>query len=194
MSSIPGYSFYAVDLPGFGESDRDPQGYYLTDFTDFLADFIQQLKLEKPALAGHSLGARICLEMALLPGDKVGKLILIDASGLGKMSFFGQQLFNFFKYGRAAIGQKQPFPRFLSEEGVDWNCIGDEGLKRIKVPTLLIWKGYDPYIPLKQAQRAQRLIPGARLEIVPGYGHAPHQQKDDSRFIRLMAGFLENGD
>jgi pimeloyl-ACP methyl ester carboxylesterase len=192
MDSVRGYCFYAVDLPGFGESDRDPKGYYLTDFTEFLADFIRQLKLDKPALAGHSLGARICLEMALLLDNNIRKLILIDASGLGKMSFFGLLLFNFFRYLRAAIGKKQPFPRFLAKEGVDWNDIGDEALKRIKTPTLLIWKGYDPYIPLQQARRAQRLIPGARLETVPGYGHAPHQQKDDSRFLRLMKEFLDS--
>jgi pimeloyl-ACP methyl ester carboxylesterase len=186
------YAFYAPDLPGFGESDRDPKGYYLTDFTDFLAAFIQQLKLDKPALAGHSLGARNCLEMALLPGNNIRKLILIDASGLGKMSVFGMLLFNFFKYLRRILGIHQPFPRFLAKAGVDWNDIGDEALKRIKVPTLLIWKGFDPYIPLQQAYRAQRLIPGAKLGIVPGYGHAPHQQKDDSRFLKLMLEFLDS--
>ena len=44
------FCFYAPDLPGFGESARDPKGYYLPDFCDFLLGFIASLKLEKPAL------------------------------------------------------------------------------------------------------------------------------------------------
>lgn len=184
------FCFYAPDLPGFGKSDRDPNGYYINDFSDFLQGFIDQLMLEKPALTGHSLGARVCMDVAIQSQDNIGKLILIDASGLGKMSPFGSVLFYFFKNLRTILGKPQPFPKFLVKEGDDWNDIGGDALKTIKVPTLLIWKETDPYISVKQARRAQQLIPGAKLEIIRGYGHAPHQQNDNSEFCRLMAEFL----
>ncbi|HTY81933.1 MAG TPA: alpha/beta hydrolase [Dehalococcoidales bacterium] len=191
MSRYAGlYSFYAPDLPGFGESDRDPKGYYLADFSEFLLGFIELLKIKKPALVGHSFGARVCLDAALASGDTIGKLILIDASGLGKMSIFGLQLFNFFTMLRNLTGQRQPFPIFLSKEGVDWNDIGDEALKNIKTPTLLIWKSFDPYLSVKQGRRAVRIMPNAEMAVIPGYGHAPHQQKDNSLFCKLMLDFL----
>jgi pimeloyl-ACP methyl ester carboxylesterase len=184
------FSFYAPDLPGFGESDRDPKGYYLGDYTDFLLGFIDLLKLEKPALVGHSFGGRVSLDVALQTPDNIGKIILIDTSGLGQMSPFGTVLFYFFKWMRDILRRPQPFPRFLTREGDNWNEIRSEALKKIKVPTLLIWKRTDPYLSVKQAQRAQQLIAGAKLEIIGGYGHAPHQQKDKSAFYRLMLEFL----
>jgi pimeloyl-ACP methyl ester carboxylesterase len=184
------FSFYAPDMPGFGTSDRDPKGYYLTEYAEFLQGFIAFLKLDRPAVVGHSLGARICLDAVRMPGSNIGKLILIDASGLGKMSPFGIGLFYFFKWTRTLLLHPQPFPEFLSKEGVDWNDVGDEALKNINVPTLLIWKSFDPYLPLRQGRRAEKLIPGAKLAVVKGYGHAPHQQNDNSAFCALMLEFL----
>jgi pimeloyl-ACP methyl ester carboxylesterase len=185
------YSFYAPDLPGFGASDRDPKGYYISDFSGFLQDFIALLKLDRPAAVGHSLGARICLDTVNLPGSSISQLILIDASGLGKMSPFGLVLFYFFKWTRTLLLHPQPFPVFLAKEGVDWNDVGDEALKSINIPTLLIWKSADPYLSVKQGRRAEKLIPGAKLAVIKGYGHAPHQQNDKSRFCRLMLEFLD---
>jgi pimeloyl-ACP methyl ester carboxylesterase len=190
MGENHGFTFYAPDLPGFGESARKEQGYFVTDFADFLTDFIDVLKLESPALVGHSLGARACLDAARQPGGSISKLILIDASGLGKSSAFGRFLFGFFAALRKVRGKAQPYPRLLVKEGVDWNYVGDEALKNIKIPTLLIWKNPDPYMPIANARRAQKLIPGAELAVVKGYGHAPHQQKDSREFTRLTLEFL----
>ena len=188
-----GFTFYAPDLPGFGKSARNEQGYFITEYAEFLTGFIDALKLDKPALVGHSLGARVCLDTAGQPGSSISQLILIDASGLGKVSLFGRFLFGFFAALRKVLGKPQPYPRFLTKEGVDWDYVGDEALTHIKIPTLLIWKNPDPYMPLANARRAQKLIPGAELAIIKGYGHAPHQQKDSREFTRLALGFLNRG-
>jgi pimeloyl-ACP methyl ester carboxylesterase len=188
------FSFYAPDLPGFGKSDRDEKGYYLYDFSDFLQGFIELLKIESPVLVGHSFGARLCLDTVRKQENNISKLILIDASGLGKMSPPGMVMFGFFTVLRKALRQPQPFPKFLTKEGDNWDYIGDEVLTHIKVPTLLIWKRTDPYLPVSIAQKAVKLIPGAKLEIVEGYGHAPHQQNDNSAFNKLFLDFLSPGD
>jgi pimeloyl-ACP methyl ester carboxylesterase len=57
------------------------------------------------------------------------------------------------------------------------------------VSTLFIWKRYDPYFPVSQARRAAKLIPGARMEVLPGYGHAPNKQNSEA-FNRLLLDFL----
>ena len=184
------FTFYAPDLPGFGESARDEAGYYLSDFSDFLLNFIETLKLDSPALAGHSFGARVCLDAAMQPGNNISKLVLIDASGLGRISLFGRFLFVFFSVLRKVQRQREPYPRFLTKAGVDWNYVGEEALRSIKIPTLLIWKNPDPYMPIANARRAARLIPGAKLVVFDGYGHAPHQQKDIKEFTTLLQDFL----
>jgi len=185
------YTLYAPDLIGFGKNERNEKGYYLSDFSDFLTDFINTLQLEKPVLVGHSFGARVCLDTAIRGNRSVGKLVLIDASGLGKVSRFGSALLTFFWGLRKLLRQPQPYPTFLSREGDDYNHVGTDKLARLATPTLLVWKSIDPYIPVSNAREAVKVIPDARLEIFPGYGHAPHKQNLEA-FIRLLLDFLNN--
>jgi pimeloyl-ACP methyl ester carboxylesterase len=184
------FAFYAPDLIGFGQSDRDNKGYYISDFSEFMLGFIDTLQLDRPALVGHSFGARVCLDTALKAQEKISRLIIADASGLGKMSLLGSSLFSFFWALRAILHRPQPFPRFLSKEGDDYNSIPDEILRGLKTPTLIVWKYHDPYMPLKLARRAERLIPGSKLVVLPGYGHAPNKQ-DRDYFNKIMADFLD---
>jgi len=185
------FTFYAPDLIGFGQSDRDENGYYLSDFSDFILEFIDALQLQRPVLVGHSFGARVCLDVALQRQEQVRKLVLVDASGLGKITGFGNVLFTMFWALRKVLRRPQPYPRFLAKEGEDYNRVGDDELRRLGTPTLLIWKRLDPYMPVSIARRAEKLIPKARLALLPGYGHAPHQQNSDA-FNRLLLDFLDH--
>jgi pimeloyl-ACP methyl ester carboxylesterase len=184
------FTLYAPDLIGFGQSDRNENGYYLSDFSDFLLEFMDALELRSPVLAGHSFGARVCLEVARLHQERIQKLILIDASGLGKISALGNALFTAFWALRKLIGRPQPYPRFLAKEGEDYSWVGRESLQSLRMPTLLVWKRFDPYMPLSIARRAEELIPGAKLAVLPGYGHAPHQHNSDA-FNRILLDFLD---
>ena len=186
------FSFYAPDLIGFGQSERNENGYYLLDFSDFLLEFMDALELRSPVLVGHSFGARVCLEVARLHQERVQKLVLIDASGLGKISALGNVLFTFFWGLRKLLRKPQPFPRFLAKEGEDYNWVGRESLESLRMPTLLVWKSFDPYMSLAKARRAEELIPGAKLAVVNGYGHAPHQQKNSEEFNRILLDFLSH--
>jgi pimeloyl-ACP methyl ester carboxylesterase len=190
IASLSGrFSFYAPDLPGFGQSDRDKNGYYLSDFSDFLLGLINELRLEKPALVGHSFGGRVCLDAALKDPDRIGRLVIADTSGLGRMSWLGSFLFTFFWALRKVMRRRQPFPRFLSKDGDDYNDVSDAALIGLKNPTLIVWKRCDPYMPLKIARRAARLIPGSKLVVLPGYGHAPNKE-DREAFNKILVDFL----
>jgi len=186
----PRYTLYAPDLPGFGQNERNEDGYYLSDFSNFLLEFIDTLQLEKPALVGHSFGARVCLDVARLHQEQVRKLTLIDASGLGKISTLGNALFTIFWALRKLFRRPQPFPRFLAKEGEDYSWAGSETLQNLRMPTLLVWKRRDLYLPISIARQAAKLIPDSRLEILPGFGHAPHQQ-NSAAFNRLLLDFLD---
>lgn len=183
------YCLYAPDLIGFGHNERRAEGYYLSDFSDFLLEFIDTLQLEKPVLAGHSFGARVCLDVACFHRNRVNKLVLIDASGLGKISALGNVLFTTFWALRVLFRRRQPFPRFLAKEGEDYSWVGAEALQNLEVPTLLVWKRLDPYLPLAIARQAEELIPEAKLVVLPGFGHAPHGQNKEA-FNRILLDFL----
>jgi len=183
------YTFYAPDLIGFGQNERSEEGYYLSDFSDFLLEFIDKLQLKDTVLVGHSFGARVCLDVAIQNHDKVGKLVLVDASGLGKVSWFGSALLTVFWALRKLLRKPQPYPKFLVREGDDFNHVDIDKLTRISTPTLIVWKRHDLYLPLSNARRAEKLIPNSRLEVLPGFGHAPHQQNSDM-FNRVLLDFL----
>jgi pimeloyl-ACP methyl ester carboxylesterase len=185
------YSLYAPDMLGYGLTDRDKPGYYLSEFVDFAFDFIQKLGLDSTALVGHSLGGRVCLEIALQHPEKVRRLVLIDTVGFARLARWGTFLGAAAWAIRGALRRPQPYPRFLKKDGEDkdWRCL--DKLTTLKVPTLVIWSSRDPYYPLKEAIQAKHLIPGVRFEIFPGYGHAPHVKNRDY-FNNLLLGYLDH--
>ena len=190
MSALaPAFTLYAPDLPGFGQNERNESGYYLTDFSDFITGFMDALGLEKAALVGHSFGGRVCLEVALRQPERVSRLVLTDAVGLGKLSRFGMLLMTGVWGLRRLLRRPQPYPVFLTRDGEDTNWLCKDDLPHLKAPTLLVWKRGDPYLPASLARRAVGLIPDARLEELPGYGHAPHKQNQEE-FSGLLRGFL----
>ena len=54
----------AVDQRGFGASDKPEQKYTIEGFADDLAWLCRELRLEKPAFVGHSMGGAISLAVA----------------------------------------------------------------------------------------------------------------------------------
>ena len=72
---------FAVDLRGHGDSDWDPHGAYtLEKFVSDLTAIADRLAIGPFALAGHSLGADVALQVAALRPRQVTKLILVEFS------------------------------------------------------------------------------------------------------------------
>jgi pimeloyl-ACP methyl ester carboxylesterase len=186
------FTFYAPDLPGFGRNDRAEAGYYLTDFIGFIEEFMISLGLDNVNIAGHSFGGRIGAGVAMGKRVKVRKLVLIDSAGLGKVTRLGSWMMIFFWALRRVFRRPQPYPRFLTRESEDTNWLCVDEISALEMPVLLAWKRHDPYFPVSIARRAQKLMPGVRLEIFPGFGHAPAKQ-DNEAFSRLLLDFL-NGE
>jgi pimeloyl-ACP methyl ester carboxylesterase len=71
----------AVDLPGFGDSDK-PIGasYDPRFFADAMVDLLDALELDRVELIGNSLGGRVALELALQSPERVGRLALLAPS------------------------------------------------------------------------------------------------------------------
>ena len=185
------YTVYAIDMLGYGLSDRSKPGYYLTDFVDFTLGFIREMGLESFALVGHSLGGRICLDIALKHPELVQRLVLIDTAGFTRLAFWGRSLGAIIWAAREAARIPQPFPKFLMNDGEDrdWLCV--DQLPKLSMPTLVVWNSRDPYYPVAGARKASELIPQARLEVFRGYGHAPHVKRRE-QFNSVLLDFLNH--
>ena len=76
----------ALDLPNYGNSSKGDYPSTLKFFSEIIKDFIQELKLDKVILCGHSMGGQIAILTALNFPDIVKKLILIAPAGLEKFT------------------------------------------------------------------------------------------------------------
>jgi pimeloyl-ACP methyl ester carboxylesterase len=68
----------ALDLRGCGQSDRPDDGYTIREFADDLAGFCTEVGIDKPVVAGHSLGGMICVELAARHPSVPRALVLVD--------------------------------------------------------------------------------------------------------------------
>jgi pimeloyl-ACP methyl ester carboxylesterase len=77
----------ALDLPGFGESDKPAtMDYTIKNFRKTIVDFINQIAINngKTCIVGHSLGGYIAAEVTIENKNLVERLVLIDSSGMLK--------------------------------------------------------------------------------------------------------------
>lgn len=70
----------AVDMPGHGASSPQLTRTSIQGFGEIINELRVHLRLEKPVLAGHSMGGRIALETARQARDAFSGLVLVDVS------------------------------------------------------------------------------------------------------------------
>ncbi len=75
------FRIIALDLPGFGKSDKPEPQISAEFYSDLIRTMIGELKLERPWLVGHSFGGLVALIYAeAFPADIAG-MTLIDSAG-----------------------------------------------------------------------------------------------------------------
>jgi len=76
-----GFRVIALDLPGFGDSDK-PLGaaYDAPYFAAVVVDLLDALDIECAHLIGNSLGGRVALEIGMRHPDRAGRLALLAPS------------------------------------------------------------------------------------------------------------------
>jgi pimeloyl-ACP methyl ester carboxylesterase len=104
----------AVDFPGCGDSAKPEREYSLEFLTQFLADFLNTLEVQRAVLIGNSLGGLIAVRFALLNPEPVAALILVDSMGFGQsvnpilwsltLPFYGEFAI---AWSRTPLGAKQ---------------------------------------------------------------------------------------
>lgn len=71
----------ALDLPGFGASEKPPPSkfpYGVPAFTEAVADLYAGLSLGRVALVGHGVGGAVALTLAARHPELVAQLVLVD--------------------------------------------------------------------------------------------------------------------
>ena len=83
LQSLPSaYRGYAIDLRGFGQSDKRDSGYDFAAMADFVAGFMDAVSIGAAIIVGHSYGGMIAQQFALSHQDRVRALVFSDCMAM----------------------------------------------------------------------------------------------------------------
>jgi pimeloyl-ACP methyl ester carboxylesterase len=215
----------ALDLPGFGESPMPAPGTPagIPSLVRLVSEFLDELGLDRPHVAGNSLGGWIALELA-----KRGRVS--SATGLSPAGFARGRELAFARTSlkltsdiagvlapraervvltatarRLLFGQIAAKPARIPPEDAALHLRGigeapwfDDTLiaaaadsfegGELGVPVTIAWGERDRVLLPRQAQRAQRLMPSARVLMLERCGHVPTYDDPERVAAVLLEG------
>ncbi len=184
------------DLRGFGESTTVDTPYGMSEIADDISQLLGKLKIEKAAIAGHSMGGYVALAFAEKYAHQVSGLALIGSQtpadpperkegryktaaevqekGSGVVVAMIDKLSPDAKVREAV----RPLIERQSKSGVAGalKAMADREdarawLPAFKFPIVLIHGDADELIPVERAQEIKVALPNAHLVELPGAGH-----------------------
>jgi pimeloyl-ACP methyl ester carboxylesterase len=87
------YRCIAVDLPGFGRSEKGELPINIIFYADLLVRFLDGLRVRDAYIVGHSMGGQIATNLALRYATRFRKLILISPTGIEPFTQVERQAF-----------------------------------------------------------------------------------------------------
>lgn len=196
-SLSPRHRVIVPELPGFGYVPGGRR-FRLSEAPVVLAALLERLGLGPASLVGHSLGAMVCLGVAVARPDAVDRLVLIGppvrpaSPGLAG---------NVLPAVRTVLGLPAPAAltvmtdiasrsplALLRAAGEILSHGGEPGIAREPAaPTLVVWGARDALVPVGGAGWVARALPGARVRVLPGAGHVPMLDRPDALNAELRA-------
>lgn len=208
------FKVYNVDIIGFGKSDLPDMPLSTNDFGDFLNDFINALKIEKPILIGHSHGGRTIINYAGRNLGDINKIVLIDSAGIKPKRSI---LYYIKVYSYKAVKnmvkilpkkcsnlREKAIGKFGSDDYKNspevlrktMNIILNEDQQKImtniKVPTLLIWGDKDTATPIQDAKKMEKQIKNSGIAVLEGGSHFSYLDRLGQCLLILDEFFKED--
>jgi len=199
------YKVYAVDLWGFGISERPSESATIYDYAEVIYRFVERVIGEKTVLLGHSFGGRICLILGSRP--LISGVVLVDSAGLRPRLSLRQKM-RVRRYKKickmVASGRKnaEVLSKFGSSDyrslapemrGVFVRVINEDleqCARDIDKPTLIIWGKRDRTTPPQMARKLHKLVVNSRLKWLAG-GHFSYLDSP-REFVRFCYEFLNS--
>jgi pimeloyl-ACP methyl ester carboxylesterase len=194
----PYYKVYALDLPGFGQSEEPSTPWEVDDFVNFIMKFTKEMGIEKAILIGHSFGGECIIKLANITNlpFQINKIILMGSAGIRRPKTIKQKMkIKTYKLGKWFLKLKpvkllypDAFEHFQSKSGsADYRAasplmrqsfvkvvnevLGEHYFRNVTPPTLLIWGENDTATPLKDGQYMEQTMKDAGLVTIKNAGH-----------------------
>ncbi|WP_083914803.1 alpha/beta fold hydrolase [Alkalispirochaeta alkalica] len=211
----PGCRVFAPDMPNFGESDHIDCADIDT-YADYMADFIQEMRLSAPIIVGHSLGGGVGMSIATRYPELVSALVLVDSCApdglvIPEEHYPAIEAYktnqDFMRQGLAAVCPSLDDPDFLDKltnQAMKMNPIAFSGnaraLARFSVvgstdrfagPVLVMYGEKDIIITEKMAERTAAAFASSKLEIISDVGHSVIVERPEL-FTESLQNFIAN--
>jgi pimeloyl-ACP methyl ester carboxylesterase len=202
---------YAVDLPGFGESDPPPEPWSSVEYARFVDALLDALDIDRATVIGHSNGGRVAIRLAVDFPARVDKLVLVNSAGIRPRRTVSRRArVALFKAGKLAaraggrpgaalharIARRVASADYLGSgplRGTLVRLVNEDlrdCLPGIRVPTLLVWGDRDRETPLADGRLMEALIPDAGLVSFPDAGHFSYADAPGS-FAKVVRYFVQ---
>jgi pimeloyl-ACP methyl ester carboxylesterase len=207
----------APSHPGFGRSPR-PEGFETVyDLVRLYLALIDSLPDDKVTLMGFSFGGWLAAEIAVASGQRLDRLVLVDALGLKLGDRETADILDVFNTHPREVRRR--FWHDAERFAPDYDTMSDEALViharnrealclygwhpylynpqlkrwlgRISVPSLVLWGASDGIVLPEYGRAYAALIPGARFALIEEAGHAPEIERPEE-FTDHVLGFLES--
>jgi pimeloyl-ACP methyl ester carboxylesterase len=209
-----GWNVLALDLPGHGRSAGAPIPT-ISGMADWVFHVLQELKIQKAALVGHSTGSLVALECAVRHAAAVERLALIGTSYPmkvaepfleaarrndpaafdmhtiwghgGSVPLSGNPNPGMWMYGDTLARLRRLAPGVLYNDLKATNDYVFSG--EVRCPTLFILGTRDVMTPPRNAQALIAKIPQAKTVVLEGSGHAIMAEAPD-KTLDVLIDFL----
>jgi pimeloyl-ACP methyl ester carboxylesterase len=171
----------AVDMPGFGGLAHPKTPLSVPELAQVVAEVLARMGVTRFVVIGHSMGAQIALELALLFPQSVAGLVLIGpVVNPLRPSLLLQSL------DLARDSSKEPFDtnatvfRDYLACGMRWYLTEarqmmlyrtDERIHLLSTPLLVVRGADDCIAPAEWCEWLARQVPGGRVASIPGRRH-----------------------
>lgn len=210
---------YALDFPGFGESEAPKEGVGVPQYMEWTAEFIRQLHIEGADIICHSFGGRVSILLAAEHPELVGKIVFTDAAGIRPrrgIKYYAKV----YTYKLCKKLAKRPgIVKLLRGIGIDvQKRVKQAGssdyqqlsgamrqifvkvvnqdltpyLHKIQAPSLLIYGENDQDTPVRYGRIMEKKIKDAGLVVLENAGHFSYLDQYP-RYISIVKVFLEVG-
>ncbi len=200
MSEMAKYAkVFALDFPGFGDSEKPWHIFNIAELADVLADWMSVAGIRRAVLVGHSLGSQIVAEFAVRHPEKIERAVLaaptFDRHARGVFRQFGRLLLDSRNepFSLVLIAFKSYFQFGLRREArtLQYGLKDriEEKLPQIRVPTLVVRGELDPVVPQRWAEEVTALLPDGKLTVIPGGTHGVNYNSPQ-KFAAAVREFL----
>lgn len=202
--------------PGFGASEWPPEFRTIGDLAFFYLELIREMELSDAVLVGSSFGGWLAAEIATRSTDAFSHLVLIDSLGIKVGGRESRNIADMHAMPQSELTERAYHDPSL--RGRDYSAMTDaerlaiarnreaytyfgwrpymhnpslrRWLRRVRIPTLVVWGAEDAIVKPDYGQAFAAEIPGSRFELIEEAGHYPHVEQPE-QFARLVTSFAE---